>query len=131
MFPWSGHYLTNIHYHLSVCLCLSLLSLFFPGVNYVTRKISRSVAKVHLGQLESISLGNLHSKRDWDHAKDYAEVRLDIYTHCTLTHTLTIISTQHCGVNVFPDHLRLKYVICMKPLNSLPKRKREREKTRL
>uniref|UniRef100_A0A8C7SQR0 GDP-mannose 4,6-dehydratase n=1 Tax=Oncorhynchus mykiss TaxID=8022 RepID=A0A8C7SQR0_ONCMY len=46
---------------------------FLQWVNYVTRKISRSVAKVHLGQLESISLGNLHSKRDWDHAKDYAE----------------------------------------------------------
>uniref|UniRef100_A0A673W1G5 GDP-mannose 4,6-dehydratase n=1 Tax=Salmo trutta TaxID=8032 RepID=A0A673W1G5_SALTR len=41
--------------------------------NFVTRKISRSVAKVHLGQLESISLGNLDSKRDWDHAKDYVE----------------------------------------------------------
>uniref|UniRef100_A0AAZ3QDF9 GDP-D-mannose dehydratase n=1 Tax=Oncorhynchus tshawytscha TaxID=74940 RepID=A0AAZ3QDF9_ONCTS len=55
---------------------------FYPrspfGVNFVTRKISRSVAKVHLGQLESISLGSLHSKRDWDHAKDYAEVFVSV-----------------------------------------------------
>uniref|UniRef100_A0A672FK99 GDP-mannose 4,6-dehydratase n=1 Tax=Salarias fasciatus TaxID=181472 RepID=A0A672FK99_SALFA len=33
----------------------------------------RSVAKIHLGQLQSFSLGNLDSKRDWGHAKDYVE----------------------------------------------------------
>ncbi|XP_037553739.1 GDP-mannose 4,6 dehydratase [Nematolebias whitei] len=43
------------------------------GSNFVTRKISRSVAKIHLGQQESFSLGNLDSKRDWGHAKDYVE----------------------------------------------------------
>uniref|UniRef100_A0AAQ4S3S7 GDP-mannose 4,6 dehydratase n=1 Tax=Gasterosteus aculeatus aculeatus TaxID=481459 RepID=A0AAQ4S3S7_GASAC len=43
------------------------------GANFVTRKISRSVAKIHLGQLENFSLGNLDSKRDWGHAKDYVE----------------------------------------------------------
>ena len=31
----------------------------------------RSVAKIHLGQLESFELGNLDSLRDWGHAKDY------------------------------------------------------------
>lgn len=43
------------------------------GSNFVTRKISRSVAKIHLGQQQSFSLGNLDSKRDWGHAKDYVE----------------------------------------------------------
>ncbi|TWW58294.1 GDP-mannose 4,6 dehydratase [Takifugu flavidus] len=43
------------------------------GENFVTRKISRSVAKIHLGQLECFSLGNLDSKRDWGHARDYVE----------------------------------------------------------
>lgn len=43
------------------------------GSNFVTRKISRSVAKIHLGQLDCFSLGNLDSKRDWGHAKDYVE----------------------------------------------------------
>ncbi|XP_061595020.1 GDP-mannose 4,6 dehydratase-like [Cololabis saira] len=43
------------------------------GSNFVTRKISRSVAKIHLGQLESFSLGNLDSMRDWGHARDYVE----------------------------------------------------------
>jgi len=44
------------------------------GENFVTRKITRSVAKISLGQLEYIELGNLDSKRDWGHAKDYIEV---------------------------------------------------------
>lgn len=52
-----------------MCVCVCVL-----GANFVTRKISRSVAKIHLGQLENFSLGNLDSKRDWGHAKDYVEV---------------------------------------------------------
>lgn len=43
------------------------------GENFVTRKITRSVAKIYLEQLESFELGNLDSKRDWGHAKDYVE----------------------------------------------------------
>ena len=43
------------------------------GENFVTRKITRGVAKIHLGQQEYITLGNLDSKRDWGHARDYVE----------------------------------------------------------
>lgn len=43
------------------------------GANFVTRKVSRSVAKIHLGLQDCISLGNLDSMRDWGHAKDYVE----------------------------------------------------------
>jgi GDPmannose 4,6-dehydratase len=43
------------------------------GANFVTRKITRGVAKIFLGQQESISLGNIDSMRDWGHAKDYVE----------------------------------------------------------
>lgn len=43
------------------------------GENFVTRKITRSVAKISLNQLEFMELGNLDSKRDWGHAKDYVE----------------------------------------------------------
>lgn len=50
------------------------------GENFVTRKITRSVAKIHLGLLDSMELGNLDSKRDWGHAKDYVEV-LAYLTH--------------------------------------------------
>lgn len=44
------------------------------GENFVTRKITRSVAKILLGLLDFMELGNLDSKRDWGHAKDYVEV---------------------------------------------------------
>lgn len=43
------------------------------GENFVTRKITRSIAKIHLNQLKCFELGNLDSKRDWGHAKDYVE----------------------------------------------------------
>lgn len=43
------------------------------GETFVTRKITRSVAKILLGEQEVIELGNLDSRRDWGHAKDYIE----------------------------------------------------------
>ena len=44
------------------------------GPHFVTRKITRAVAKIHLGLQDFITLGNLDTKRDWGHAKDYVEV---------------------------------------------------------
>jgi len=43
------------------------------GETFVTRKVTRSLAKIHLNQMESFELGNLDSMRDWGHAKDYVE----------------------------------------------------------
>jgi GDPmannose 4,6-dehydratase len=43
------------------------------GETFVTRKISRGVAAIHLGLQENLYLGNLDAKRDWGHARDYAE----------------------------------------------------------
>jgi len=43
------------------------------GENFVTRKITRTVAKIHLGLMEVLKLGNLDARRDWGHAKDYVE----------------------------------------------------------
>lgn len=43
------------------------------GETFVTRKITRSVAKIALGMDKKLWLGNLSSKRDWGHAKDYVE----------------------------------------------------------
>lgn len=43
------------------------------GENFVTRKISRSVAEIHMGQREFLELGNLDARRDWGHAQDYVE----------------------------------------------------------
>ena len=44
------------------------------GETFVTRKITRSVAKIALGQMEYFELGNMDAKRDWGHAKDYVQV---------------------------------------------------------
>ena len=43
------------------------------GETFVTRKITRAVAKIGLGLQEKLYLGNLDAKRDWGHAKDYVE----------------------------------------------------------
>lgn len=43
------------------------------GENFVTRKITRAVARIKAGQQEDLYLGNLDSKRDWGFAKEYVE----------------------------------------------------------
>jgi len=43
------------------------------GREFVTRKITDSVAKIKLGQLDCVELGNLDAKRDWGFAKEYVE----------------------------------------------------------
>lgn len=43
------------------------------GENFVTRKVTRGVAAIMAGRTTSLRLGNLDSKRDWGHARDYVE----------------------------------------------------------
>ncbi len=43
------------------------------GFEFVTRKISHSVARIKLGLQKDLKLGNMNSLRDWGHAKDYVE----------------------------------------------------------
>jgi GDPmannose 4,6-dehydratase len=43
------------------------------GLEFVTRKITNGIAKIHLGLADHISLGNLEAKRDWGYAPDYVE----------------------------------------------------------
>lgn len=43
------------------------------GETFVTRKITRAVAKIALGLQDKLYLGNLSAQRDWGHAKDYVE----------------------------------------------------------
>ncbi len=51
------------------------------GETFVTRKITRAVAKIALGMQEKLYLGNLSAKRDWGHAKDYVEAMWLILQH--------------------------------------------------
>jgi len=45
------------------------------GETFVTRKITRALARIKLGLQECLYLGNLDAKRDWGHAKDYVEMQ--------------------------------------------------------
>ncbi len=45
------------------------------GETFVTRKITRALARIELGLQDCLYLGNLDAKRDWGHAKDYVEMQ--------------------------------------------------------
>jgi GDPmannose 4,6-dehydratase len=45
------------------------------GETFVTRKITRALARIHLGLQDRLYLGNLDAKRDWGHARDYVEAQ--------------------------------------------------------
>jgi GDPmannose 4,6-dehydratase len=51
------------------------------GETFVTRKITRAVAAIHLGYQKKIFLGNLDASRDWGHARDYVEGMWRILQH--------------------------------------------------
>jgi GDPmannose 4,6-dehydratase len=43
------------------------------GIEFVTRKITDAVARIHHGKQQTVSLGNIDAKRDWGYAKDYVD----------------------------------------------------------
>ena len=45
------------------------------GETFVTRKVTRAVSRIALGMQEKVYMGNLSSKRDWGHARDYVEMQ--------------------------------------------------------
>jgi GDPmannose 4,6-dehydratase len=45
------------------------------GETFVTRKITRALARIHVGQQDCLFLGNLGARRDWGHARDYVEMQ--------------------------------------------------------
>ncbi len=44
------------------------------GETFVTRKITRALARIQVGLQDKLYLGNLDAKRDWGHARDYVEM---------------------------------------------------------
>uniref|UniRef100_A0A1I8AWD0 GDP-mannose 4,6-dehydratase n=1 Tax=Meloidogyne hapla TaxID=6305 RepID=A0A1I8AWD0_MELHA len=58
---------------------------FYPrspyGETFVTRKITRGVAKIALNQQQFIELGNINARRDWGHAREYVEAMWMILQH--------------------------------------------------
>jgi GDPmannose 4,6-dehydratase len=72
-----GHWITK-NYRESYGIHASCGILFnhegpYRGLEFVTRKISNAVARIHLGLQDHIELGNLDAKRDWGYAGDYVE----------------------------------------------------------
>ena len=57
------------------CCCGILFNHESPlrGLEFVTRKTTDAVAKIHLGKRDVLELGNLDAKRDWGYAKEYVE----------------------------------------------------------
>lgn len=45
------------------------------GETFVTRKVTRALARISLGLLDCLYLGNLDARRDWGHARDYVEIQ--------------------------------------------------------
>jgi GDPmannose 4,6-dehydratase len=51
------------------------------GFDFVTRKVSDGVARIHLGLAKTISLGELEAKRDWGYAPEYVDLMWRILQH--------------------------------------------------
>ena len=72
-----GHYLTvNYRESFDMFACSGILFNHESprrGLEFVTRKISNAVVRIHLGKLKKLELGDLSPKRDWGFAGDYVE----------------------------------------------------------
>ena len=68
------------------------------GETFVTRKITRGVAKIALGMQDKIYLGNLDARRDWGHAKDYVEAMWLI-----LDRKSTRLNSSHHAISRMPS----------------------------
>lgn len=72
-----GHYITvNYRESYGMFACSGILFNHESprrGIEFVTRKISNAVARIHLGLQDKLELGNMDAKRDWGYSKDYIE----------------------------------------------------------
>ena len=65
------------------------------GLEFVTRKISNSVAKIYHGLQKELLLGNLDSKRDWGYAPEYVECMWKILQHNEPSDYVVATNTNH------------------------------------
>lgn len=89
------------------------------GIEFVTRKITDGIARIHLGLASSISLGNLEVKRDWGYAPDYVEAMWlmlqqdtpDDYVISTgVSHTISDFlneAFQHIGITDWSPYIKI------------------------
>jgi GDPmannose 4,6-dehydratase len=72
------------------------------GETFVTRKITRGLSRIVLGQQDCLYLGNLHARRDWGHARDYVEMQWRILQQDTPDDFVIASGEQH-SVREFVD----------------------------
>jgi GDPmannose 4,6-dehydratase len=65
------------------------------GETFVTRKITRALARIKLGLQDKLYLGNLDSKRDWGHARDYVEMQWMMLQQATPRDYVIATGEQH------------------------------------
>ena len=65
------------------------------GETFLTRKVTRGVARMHVGLQDRLFLGNLDAKRDWGHARDYVEAQWRILQQDTPEDFVIATGTQH------------------------------------
>lgn len=65
------------------------------GETFVTRKITRGLARIVLGKQETLFLGNLNAKRDWGHAADYVEAMWLMMQHAEPLDLVIATGIQH------------------------------------
>ena len=81
------------------------------GETFVTRKITRALARIFLGLQHQLFLGNLDAKRDWGHAKDYVEAQWLILQQDTPSDFVIATGEQHSVrefVEVAANYLGMK-----------------------
>ena len=72
------------------------------GETFVTRKITRALARIKLGLQDCLYLGNLNAKRDWGHARDYVEMQW-LMLQQEQPEDFVIATGQQCSVRDFVD----------------------------
>jgi GDPmannose 4,6-dehydratase len=72
------------------------------GQEFVTRKITNAVARIHLGLQDRLELGNLDAQRDWGHAQEYVEGMLKMLEHHT-PDTFVLATNKTWPVRTFVD----------------------------
>jgi GDPmannose 4,6-dehydratase len=70
------------------------------GETFVTRKITRALARIKLGTQRRLYLGNLDARRDWGHAKDYVEMQW-LMLQQEVPEDFVIATGQQCSVRDF------------------------------
>ncbi len=65
------------------------------GETFVTRKITRALARIHLGLQDCLHLGNLNARRDWGHARDFVEAQWLMLQHPQAEDFVIATGVQH------------------------------------